>query len=227
LTPILCAEPWLGELAGLTIPDASLTIVPRSDAPPESLSKQAILQSSRGSLLFTHAGLSGPVGLNVSRAISRSSTPTDLMALADFLPGLTLEEFRQQLATRLRDDGRRQVSSILAERLPRSLALTLLMIAQVPAERRGAELNKRELAAISRTAKHCPIHPLGTAGFLKAEVTAGGVSLEEVDSRTMQSKLVPNLFFAGEVLDIDGPIGGFNFQAAFSTGWLAGSCMAR
>ena len=62
----------------------------------------------------------------------------------------------------------------------------------------------------------------GTRGFKKAEVTAGGIDLLEVDSRTMESKLVPNLYFAGEILDVDGPIGGYNFQAAFSTGWLAG-----
>ena len=63
----------------------------------------------------------------------------------------------------------------------------------------------------------------GTLGFAKAEVTAGGIALDEVDSRTMQSKLVPELYLAGEVLDLDGPIGGYNFQAAWSTGWLAGS----
>ncbi len=71
--------------------------------------------------------------------------------------------------------------------------------------------------------KHCRLPVRGTLGFEKAEVTAGGVSLGEVDSRDMQSKLVPGLYFAGEVLDLDGPIGGYNFQAAWSTGWLAGS----
>jgi predicted flavoprotein YhiN len=70
--------------------------------------------------------------------------------------------------------------------------------------------------------KRCEIGVTGSRGFDKAEVTAGGVALEEVDSRTMQSKLVPNLFLAGEILDLDGFIGGYNFQAAFSTGWLAG-----
>jgi predicted flavoprotein YhiN len=64
----------------------------------------------------------------------------------------------------------------------------------------------------------------GTLGFKKAEVTAGGVALDELDSRTMRSKRVPGLWIAGEVLDLDGPIGGYNFQAAFSTGWLAGEC---
>ena len=71
--------------------------------------------------------------------------------------------------------------------------------------------------------KQLPITLTGTLGFKKAEVTAGGVALDEVDSPTMRSKLVPNLYLAGEVLDLDGPIGGFNFQAAWSTGWLAGA----
>jgi len=74
-----------------------------------------------------------------------------------------------------------------------------------------------------RAIKHLLIPLTGTLGFKKAEVTAGGVALDEVDSRTMQSKLVKGLYFAGEILDLDGPIGGFNFQAAWSTGWLAGA----
>ena len=74
--------------------------------------------------------------------------------------------------------------------------------------------------------EHLQLPVTGTLGFGKAEVTAGGVSLVEVDSRTMRSKLVPGLFIAGEVLDLDGPIGGYNFQSAFSTGWLAGKAAA-
>jgi predicted flavoprotein YhiN len=73
-----------------------------------------------------------------------------------------------------------------------------------------------------RTFKHCAIPVTGTLGFRKAEVTAGGVSLAEIDSRAMESRLVPKLYLAGEILDLDGPIGGYNFQSAFSTGWLAG-----
>ena len=89
-------------------------------------------------------------------------------------------------------------------------------------ERKAAELSKTAGNRLVRTLKHLHVPLTGTLGFKKAEVTAGGVSLDEVDSRTMQSKLVPDLFFAGEILDLDGPIGGYNFQAAWSTGWLAG-----
>jgi len=87
---------------------------------------------------------------------------------------------------------------------------------------RCAELGKAARARLVQAFKHCRIAVSGTLGFKKAEVTAGGISLAEVDSRTMESRIVPRLYLAGEVLDLDGPIGGFNFQAAFSTGWLAG-----
>jgi predicted flavoprotein YhiN len=97
-----------------------------------------------------------------------------------------------------------------------------MILAGVPADRRGAELSNSERARIVSQIKSCEIAVAGTRGFDKAEVTAGGVALDEVDSRDMQSKLVQNLFLAGEILDLDGFIGGYNFQAAFSTGYLAG-----
>src|SRR5207253_3344798 len=102
---------------------------------------------------------------------------------------------------------------------------TLLVLAGFPSERKAAALSKVERARLVSAVKHSRIPLTGTLGFKKAEVTAGGVCLDEVDSRTMQSKLVPGLLIAGEVLDLDGPIGGYNFQAAWSTGWLAGSCV--
>ena len=89
-------------------------------------------------------------------------------------------------------------------------------------DRKAAALTKDDRLRLARAIKHLPIPLTGTLGFKKAEVTAGGVALDEVDSRTMQSKLAKNLYLAGEILDLDGPIGGFNFQAAWSTGWLAG-----
>jgi hypothetical protein len=90
-------------------------------------------------------------------------------------------------------------------------------------ETRAAEWPKAKRRDVAAAIKRQPIGVSGTRGFKKAEVTAGGVALSEVDSRTMESRLCPRLFLAGEILDLDGPIGGYNFQAAFSTGWLAGS----
>ena len=93
----------------------------------------------------------------------------------------------------------------------------------MPRDRKAVALSKDERGRLVDALKRLRVPITGTLGFKKAEVTAGGVALDEVDSRTMQSKLVKNLYFAGEILDLDGPIGGYNFQAAWSTGWLAGS----
>jgi predicted Rossmann fold flavoprotein len=106
--------------------------------------------------------------------------------------------------------------------LARRLVDSLLIRSEIAADRRAAELSAIERGRLMEQLKRCEIRVTGSRGFEKAEVTAGGVSLDEVDSRDMQSKLVPNLFLAGEILDLDGFIGGYNFQAAFSTGWLAG-----
>ena len=112
---------------------------------------------------------------------------------------------------------------VVGQVVPRRLAEILLELAAIPADRKLAELAKDERSRVVGMLKRLTIPLTGTLGFKKAEVTAGGIALDEVDSRTMQSRLAPKLFFAGEVLDLDGPIGGYNFQAAWSTGWLAGN----
>src|SRR5262249_40413919 len=119
--------------------------------------------------------------------------------------------------------GKRQLAVILATHLPRRLCDTLLTLANLPVERKAAGLNKAERAQLGQGVKRLRGAIMGTPGGENAGGTAGGIELKEVDSRTMQSKLVPDLYVAGEVLDLDGPIGGYNFQAAWSTGWLAGS----
>jgi predicted Rossmann fold flavoprotein len=138
------------------------------------------------------------------------------------LPSVRSDQWDQELRQAAATDGKRRVSTILAERLPRRLAESLISLAGLSPELRGAELSSANRSALVRLSKAATMHITGTRGFAKAEVTAGGVLLAEVDSRTMESKLVPGLYFAGEILDLDGPIGGYNFQAAFSTGVLAG-----
>jgi predicted Rossmann fold flavoprotein len=176
----------------------------------------------RGSLLFTHFGLSGPVAMDVSRAVTAAKSPRDVQLVADFLPATSAAELGERLRAAIAVDGRKQVANFFSDDLPRRLIEALLTRSGVPLDRRGAELSKAERSQLVDQIKRCEIRLTGTRGFDKAEVTAGGVALDEVDSRDMQSKLVPNLYLAGEILDLDGFIGGYNFQAAFSTGWLAG-----
>lgn len=213
LTPITVHDEWVKQLSGITIPDVAVRI----------LDGKLPIATRRGSFLFTHFGLSGPVVLDVSRAVSRHPTPQSLQLECDFLPAVSLNGLIEELKQRSTTAGRKLLAAILPESLPTRLHEALVAQANVRLDRKAAELTKIERAALVAAYKSQTIRIAGVRGFKQAEVTAGGVSLDEVDSRTMQSKLVPGLYLAGEILDLDGPIGGYNFQAAWSTGWLAGS----
>ncbi len=212
LTPVRVAAPWVPQLRGLTLPDVAVRVVEDGKS----------LASRRGSLLFAHFGLSGPVVLDVSRVVVRHPRPESLGLEIDLLPALKDEQLDEFLRTESLAAGKKQLAAVLAGHLPRRLGEALLTAAGIAAERKAAGLSRTDRAKLVQQIKRLRLPVTGTLGFEKAEVTAGGVALDEVDSRTMQSKRVPELYVAGEVLDLDGPIGGYNFQAAFSTGWLAG-----
>jgi len=214
LVPLTTNDAWVRDLSGITIPDVELQLF-AAEAPKP-------LDRRRGSLLFTHFGLSGPVVLDISRSYTALDGGTPAKLHCDFLPDAAVEKLEEQIRQASAADGKRSVATFLAERVPQRLADALLGIAAIKPETRLGEFSKAGRAALLRSLKSTPIAITGTRGFAKAEVTAGGVALNEVDSRTMESKLVPGLYFAGEILDLDGPIGGYNFQAAFSTGVLAG-----
>jgi hypothetical protein len=141
----------------------------------------------------------------------------------DALPAIAEPAFDEWLRIESASSGKKQLAVVLTSHLPRRLADVMLDVAGLARDRKAAALSKEERRRLVRVVKQLSLPITGTMGFGRAEVTAGGVSLDEVDSRTMVSKLVPNLYLAGELLDLDGPIGGYNFQAAWSTGWLAGS----
>ncbi|MHB1036020.1 MAG: BaiN/RdsA family NAD(P)/FAD-dependent oxidoreductase [Pirellulales bacterium] len=217
LVPVTVNAPWVQALQGVTVPEVAVRLID-----PAAPSKKACLAECRGSFLFTHFGLSGPAVLDISRYITGHARPETLVLQCDFLPDLTEAVLDERLRQEAAVAGKRQLASILPHELPRRLGEAVLEQAGVPAETKAAELSKAQRGRLVEAIKRSAIPVTGTRGFDKAEVTAGGVRLDEVDSRTLQSKLVPGLYFAGEVLDLDGPIGGYNFQAAFSTGWLAG-----
>jgi predicted Rossmann fold flavoprotein len=217
LVPITVAAPWIKSLRGVTIPDVAVGVVDGNQT----------VAKARGSLLFAHFGLSGPVILDVSRVVSGHPEPTRLRLTLDLLPVLKEEALDDALRTETAADGRKLLAVVLSSRLPRSLVESLLPQVGLAADRKAAALSKPDRQRLVRTIKQLTLSVTGTLGFGKAEVTAGGVGLDEVDSRTLESKKVSGLFLAGEILDLDGPIGGYNFQAAWSTGWLAGQSAAR
>ena len=222
LVPLTTEAAWVRELQGVTVPEVELSAPALPPGPARGRRQRASRRRARGSLLFAHFGLTGPAPLDLSRCYTLAAERRGWSAACNFLPGATAEQLEHEWVGGAAAAGRRSVAAELARRLPRRLAEALVRLAGLPAERRLSELTRgerRELASRC-TATSLPI--VGTRGFAKAEVTTGGVSLGAVDARTMESRTVPGLYFAGEILDLDGPIGGYNFQAAFSTGWLAG-----
>lgn len=231
LVPLTSDEAWLHALSGITMPNVELRVCGDASTASRGRPRRGGHRATgplivrRGSLLFTHFGLSGPVVLDVSREITVAEQPDRLWLSTDFAPSLAIGKLDNQLRAAFAAGGKKSVTSLAAELLPRRLAEALVNVAGISLDHRAGELSKLQRLQLIETLKQCRISVSGSRGFDKAEVTAGGVELDEVDSRTMQSKRVPNLFLAGEILDLDGFIGGYNFQAAFSTGWLAGECV--
>ena len=159
-------------------------------------------------LLFTHRGLSGPAVLQIS-----SFWRADQHLRIDLLPGKDLA----QALIDAKAVSRRQLGNVLAEHLPQRLADAWLANAGLPAHRPMPELRDRDLAALAERLQRWELTPDGSEGWRKAEVTAGGVDTRELSSQTMESKLVPGLHFVGEVVDVTGWLGGYNFQWAWAS----------
>lgn len=178
----------------------------------------------RGSMLWTHFGASGPAALNASRHWHRARLEGRPVALeANLLPGLDFAAADRRLQQLAREAPAAQASTALARILPARLAEFALARAGVPAATRMNRLEQQPRRRLAKTLTEWPLPVVRTRGYNFAEVTAGGVPLAEIDPSTLESRVCPGLHFVGEILDVDGRLGGFNFQWAWSTGYVAGS----
>ena len=177
-----------------------------------------------GDLLFTHKGVSGPTALGVSRDVAEREAGGHVEA--DLAPSLTWEELQAELRRQAADSPRKTVASLAAPFVPARLLEPLLAAAGVSGETRCAHLLAKTLNKLVSTIKGWPLGAVRHVPLERGEVVAGGVALDEVEPQTMHSRLVGGLFLCGEVLDIAGPVGGYNLQAAWSTGWVAGEAAA-
>jgi predicted Rossmann fold flavoprotein len=176
-----------------------------------------------GDILFTHLGLSGPGILDASRYIR----PDDVVKLS-FVGNLKQEEFVADLAKRIEENRSWQISTILAAYpIPERLNRKLLNLSGIPDDLRCNHFSAEQRSRLITNCTQFPLTIEAPGGFSVAMVTRGGVALDGVNLKTMESKIIPNLYFAGEVLDIDGDSGGYNLQAAFSTGFLAGHSIRK
>lgn len=209
-----CPDPLCPACAGLTLKNIGVRL----------LADGRSIESDFGELLFTHTGVSGPVVLSASAHMR--DPHADYALEIDLKPALDAETLDRRILRDFDERRNKAVKNALDALLPAVLRVPLLEKAGIPADIPVNAVTKAQRAALCSVIKSLSFSPLSLGGFDSAVVTAGGVCLDEVDPKTMASKLVHGLFFAGEVLDLDAYTGGFNLQIAFSTGYAAGNAAA-
>ncbi len=219
LVPLTTPLSWVKQLSGITLKDTLVTAGIGSKA----------LGTDRGAWLFTHFGFSGPAPMNLSRLLTTSNQKGWLGL--DSLPDLKSKEVEDRILSTIPLHGKKTIASLLSqtfgEAIPLRWAEALVSQATIFPLKKALEMSRAERQKVVELLKGSVLLVDGSGGFEKAEVTSGGVCIKEVNFKTMESKIVPGLFLAGEILDLDGPIGGYNFQAAWSTGWAAGTSLAK
>ncbi len=219
LVPLVLSDGhWLTRLSGLTA-DVELAV---------ASSTGKITHRQTGSLLMTHFGLSGPAAMDISRHwIASHNTDPGTQLLINFLPGRTFEQIETELVELTESHGSAGITSILYDYVQRRLAHTLAADgADVDPTTPMAQLSKPQRRAVVKALTALPVPVVRDRGYLFAEVTAGGVPLAEINLATMESRTCPDLYLCGEILDVDGRIGGYNFQWAWASGRLAGMSAA-
>ncbi|CAH1222903.1 MULTISPECIES: NAD(P)/FAD-dependent oxidoreductase [unclassified Paenibacillus] len=216
--PIVSGESWIQskELQGLSLRDVALSVL---DA------KGKTVISHRGDMIFTHFGVSGPIALRCSQFIRKvqlkSGKPQVEMSI-DFFPDLSAGALEAQVQQVLEQEARKSVKNILKTWIPERMIPLMMKRANIDDELTVHHFPKGMLSALCGLMKNFTFRVDGTRSLKEAFVTGGGVNLKEIQPKTMESKLLPGLFFCGEILDIHGYTGGYNITAAFSTGYTAG-----
>ncbi|MFA6023596.1 MAG: NAD(P)/FAD-dependent oxidoreductase [Candidatus Gracilibacteria bacterium] len=210
LNSFILSEPWIKTLAGVALKKAQLTV------------KRTKKIDWSGPLLFTHKGITGPAVFALSSlvAFEEYNAKNPLEIRLDLVPDLSLEALEKTLQAELQKNPKKQVRN-LSFPFPKSLASALCDQLQIPEGKISAELSKKDFNRLINIFKNLSLHAIAR-GAGDEFVTAGGVDTDEVNPRTMESKICPGLYFAGEILNVDGFTGGYNLQCAWATGKLAG-----
>lgn len=194
---------------------------------PGKRARPPVIESRTGDLLFTHYGVSGPAILLMSLPIADALELGAVSISIDLLPGKDEGQLDRDLQDIMAQHGSRSLRTISASLTQGRVADVLLKTASIDPDKEASQVTTKERRKTAGSFKSFTFNIRGTRPLEEAMVTAGGVSLDEVNPQTMESRLVKGLYFCGEVLDIDADTGGFNLQAAFSTGYLAGECAAQ
>ncbi|HEY5556922.1 NAD(P)/FAD-dependent oxidoreductase [Acetobacterium sp.] len=217
LVPMNTKEDWPRQLQGLALKNVTLTLVKKN---PKGGVK---VKSLMGEMLFTHFGVSGPLALSLSSYISAS--PKTYSLILDLKPGLTMEQMENRIQRDFEKYNNKDFINALGDLLPSKMIPIMVELSGIDPILKVNQITKIQRKKLIECFKHLEINIAGLRDFTEAIITSGGVDVKEVDPGTMESKKINNLYFAGEMLDVDALTGGFNIQIAASTGWLAGNAI--
>ncbi|WRO22977.1 NAD(P)/FAD-dependent oxidoreductase [Metallumcola ferriviriculae] len=214
LIPLVTQEKWVPQLQGLSLKNVCLT----------ARQGKRKLGEEFGEMLFTHFGLSGPIVLTLSRAVAHALNKGARVTVElNLKPALTPDKLDQRLIKDFKTYARKQFKNALDDLLPKMLIPVIIQLSAIDAEKPVHQITQEERKSLVVLLQCLTMTVSATRPLAEAIVTSGGVSVKEIDPSTMESRLVPGLYFAGEVMDIDAYTGGYNLQAAWSTGYVAGN----
>ena len=213
LVPVALKDTWTKKLSGVTLQDIKLTTY--QDGVKQEVHK--------GKLLFTHFGLSGPTVLNMSQHIGELLEYGEVTIALDLCPTLDYGALKEKLQTLLIEDSNKKLKNTLSKMIPWALVPGVLELAKISGDTACHSIRHEERIALISLIKAIPLSVKGLLGADKAIVSSGGVLLEEVNFKTMESRKVPGLYLVGDVLNIDRPSGGYSLQLCWTTGFVAGS----
>ncbi|CDI49419.1 NAD(P)/FAD-dependent oxidoreductase [Clostridium tetani] len=211
LVPLEIKDQWVKNLQGLSLKNVELKII-------NNKSKE--LYKDFGEMLFTHFGISGPIVLSASRYVKESEHQ---YAVLNLKPALTSEELDKRIQKDFSKYINKDFRNSLNDLLPKKLIDIIVKLSNIPEDKKVNSITKEERKNLCNLIQNLKMEIKGFRSIKEAIITSGGVHVDEINPSNMQSKIIPNLYFAGEVIDVDGYTGGFNIQIAFSTGYLAGT----
>ncbi len=217
LVPLETQEAFCAAMQGLSLKNVELKV---------KNSKKKVVYQEQGEMLFTHFGISGPLVLSAS-ACMRSFENEQYTAVIDLKPALDEQKLDARLVREFSERSNQDFQNILGSLVPRLMIPVMVELTGIPGTTKGHEITKAQRRRLLETLKALTIHISGPRPLSDAIVTAGGIKTGEIDPKTMASKKVEGLFFAGEVIDVDAYTGGFNLQIAWATGTVAGECAAN
>lgn len=217
LVPFVCKEEYVKQLQGLSLKNVRLSI---NDGKKQ-------LYSDEGEMLFTHFGISGPLVLSASSAVSDNIGNNTLEAFIDLKMALSPEQLDKRILRDFEKNINKNFANAVTELLPSKLIPVVISLSEIDPYKKVHEITKEERQQFIKILKSFPITIVGLRGFNEAIITRGGVGVKNINPSTMESKLISGLYFAGEMIDVDAKTGGFNLQIAWSTGHLAGESAAE